>query len=574
MTVLVCGVARAAPKPAADKPETINELGTYKSGKWKYRYERTGRSRRDLAYWGTLYFSGKEVGEAGSINDHYQTPWGKLYWMGREGWWGWHGWNPNPHYGMPMGRLLPRPGLKPAGGKPETTGKPGTYKSGKWEYRLPMSGRPGTRGYASSGSLYYDGKGVPHFGPTFNDHYLTPWGKMYWVGWPRIATGRHGWYLQPVSRTPMGRLLPLPDQEKQLVITERCDGKTVVAVGVQKVLIRLAADATTGHVWTVKRKGTSLDKWGKVRYVRKPGPDAAVGAGRYCEMLFRVGRPGKTTIECRYVRRKERDKKPAKVFTVTVDVQPDPTAQRANGLNNTLGRFFLRLEYHGPRDKRYGSLFLYTKPTKIRAVPAWLNVHISKAQAEGIVDHLALDGFLVTAKDTTGAKIEAPGGPAYTLTMSNRNLVLYEDFGWGLPVLGRLEALGKALDGDAAKAMDKLLVPLRALRKQWQETEVLKQGLKQIEIPRGSVVRYAAAPAGTQFIPGQHLGVRNPIPLQNEGYVLFIDEQPGYDWEHRFQLVFIPKTSGKPHVLFRGSAIPDFRFKKPDGSTITKWQKY
>jgi hypothetical protein len=107
-----------------------------------------------------------------------------------------------------------------------------------------------------------------------------------------------------------------------------------------------------------------------------------------------------------------------------------------------------------------------------------------------------------------------------------------------------------------------------------QKSDSVRRSLKLIDMPKGSVVQYAEAPRGTQFLPGKGLSAAKPTSLPTEGYVLFIDEQPKYDWAHGFQLVFVPKASGKPNVLFRGSAIPDFTFKKPDGSTVTEWKKH
>jgi hypothetical protein len=64
----------------------------------------------------------------------------------------------------------------------------------------------------------------------------------------------------------------------------------------------------------------------------------------------------------------------------------------------------------------------------------------------------------------------------------------------------------------------------------------------------------------------------NVVVLPEEGIVLFNDEQPKYRWEHVFQLVFVPKTTDLPQTLFKGSAIPGFAFKGPDGSDITEWR--
>lgn len=104
--------------------------------------------------------------------------------------------------------------------------------------------------------------------------------------------------------------------------------------------------------------------------------------------------------------------------------------------------------------------------------------------------------------------------------------------------------------------------------------DVVSKALKQITVPKGSVVQYAEVPRGTTFIPGQGMGITSTRSFPDDGYLLFIDEQPEYDWAHGFRLVFVPKTSGKPDVFFRGSPIPDYSFRKPEGSTVTGWRKY
>jgi len=103
--------------------------------------------------------------------------------------------------------------------------------------------------------------------------------------------------------------------------------------------------------------------------------------------------------------------------------------------------------------------------------------------------------------------------------------------------------------------------------------DVVSEGLTQITIPKGSVVQYAEVPSGTELVTAHTMGDKSTT-LQTDGYILFIDEQPKYEWEHSFQLVFVPKISGIPDVLFRGSALPEFDFTKPDGSTVTDWKEY
>jgi hypothetical protein len=106
-----------------------------------------------------------------------------------------------------------------------------------------------------------------------------------------------------------------------------------------------------------------------------------------------------------------------------------------------------------------------------------------------------------------------------------------------------------------------------------EEADLLRKAEKQIQFPRGSRLSYAAIPAGTTFVPGKSMTPTNAILLPEDGFAVYIDEQPTYDWVHTFQLVFVPKRTGTPKPLFHGSAFPSFAFRCSDGSTVTNWQK-
>lgn len=105
------------------------------------------------------------------------------------------------------------------------------------------------------------------------------------------------------------------------------------------------------------------------------------------------------------------------------------------------------------------------------------------------------------------------------------------------------------------------------------EDALLLKATSQVQYAKGSRIQYAAVPAGTVFQQTAIMGSTNATTLEDQGIVLFIDEQPEHDWAHSFQLVFVPKTTGIPQNLFHGSAIPGFSFKQPDGRMITKWKE-
>ncbi|MHC4983272.1 MAG: hypothetical protein ACYTF6_08915, partial [Planctomycetota bacterium] len=97
-----------------------------------------------------------------------------------------------------------------------------------------------------------------------------------------------------------------------------------------------------------------------------------------------------------------------------------------------------------------------------------LAARISEAQARKIIDHLGAEGFLASAKFYDMAAPEYKG-PTYTLRVAYGKGFYEEDLGWGLAMLNRLDGLRAAIDGDAAKAMDKLLAQLERQRKEWEK---------------------------------------------------------------------------------------------------------
>jgi heat shock protein HslJ len=82
----------------------------FTSAPWEYRYSVGCKGTRSEGYFGVLLYNGNEVPVPGSINDHYQTPWGPLYWVGDPGTlFGDHGWMAHPLEREPIGSLLPDP---------------------------------------------------------------------------------------------------------------------------------------------------------------------------------------------------------------------------------------------------------------------------------------------------------------------------------------------------------------------------------------------------------------------------------------------------------------------------------
>ncbi len=86
--------------------------------------------------------------------------------------------------------------------------KPGTYRSGPWEYRLMITS-PGSKSEGSVGMLSFAGKRLEGAAP--GDYYRTPWGVMKWIGDSDRLWGAHGWMRQDAANPPgVGRELSLP----------------------------------------------------------------------------------------------------------------------------------------------------------------------------------------------------------------------------------------------------------------------------------------------------------------------------------------------------------------------------
>ena len=86
--------------------------------------------------------------------------------------------------------------------------RPGTYRSGPWEYRLAITGA-GSKSQGARGELFHAGKRLQ--GVQF-DYYRTPWGNVQWVGDSELPWGDHGWMRCEPGVTG-GRELPEPKAE-------------------------------------------------------------------------------------------------------------------------------------------------------------------------------------------------------------------------------------------------------------------------------------------------------------------------------------------------------------------------
>ena len=157
---------------------------------------------------------------------------------------------------------------------------------------------------------------------------------------------------------------------------------------------------------------------------------------------------------------------------------PSPEARERHAastkvLKENVKTFVLNLRYHGEQRKPFYQLTLSVPQRRadVKAAPFSPFVVIGEKQALKIIDHLLASGFLGRARIWSPYRkakaVPMPKGPTYVLTVSAGGWVFRDDFGWGPPMLVRLDALRAVLDGDAAVKMDLLLGRLSGLRKTW-----------------------------------------------------------------------------------------------------------
>jgi len=147
------------------------------------------------------------------------------------------------------------------------------------------------------------------------------------------------------------------------------------------------------------------------------------------------------------------------------------TTKLATLFKDSAEKFTLNIRYYGEQDKPYYQLTIRVPKVRDQRKPFWPAARVSQAGDRKIIDHLAADGFFDRAMDITRVRMENPTGPAYTLwLLGPKGVQLYEHIGWKTPMLKRLDALARRLDGDASKKMALLLGRLSGHRKVWART--------------------------------------------------------------------------------------------------------
>ena len=160
---------------------------------------------------------------------------------------------------------------------------------------------------------------------------------------------------------------------------------------------------------------------------------------------------------------------PNNVFIALEAPISEKPKKRAEALKADSKNFRLELNYHGEQGKPFYQLIVSVPPVdSYRSKPFHRIMFVKEHEASNIIDHLARDGFLDHAVDLRTSKIPPPTMPGYTAKVVTGDMMLYEDFGWGLPMIHRLDALRDVLPDDGKKEMDLLLGRRSGLRKQWE----------------------------------------------------------------------------------------------------------
>jgi len=205
--------------------------------------------------------------------------------------------------------------------KPIDVRRSGDYSFGKWKYRYQVSGL-GSSKSTIRGRLAFGGKEVPP--AEINDYYRTPWGFMYWVGYPKTPGGKRGWVPTPAAGSRRGQLLTTPDTEaKVLSLTADHKGRTIATVVDKPIVISLAGNPTTGYRWrTDKITGNAVELLARrPTYTAESGRSGQVGSGGTFTFKLKAVKAGKSTITLAYARSASAYGRAARTFTVTFDVK-------------------------------------------------------------------------------------------------------------------------------------------------------------------------------------------------------------------------------------------------------------
>lgn len=327
-----CGTPAPAVGPLPPALD-LTKSSTQTIGRWKFLHLMRGAGSKSERSIGQLYYDGKEVPAGSGINDYYQTPWGALYWVGKNAY-GPSGWMPVRIDPKPQGKALEPPSAGVADlclGEADSGKTVEALPGQKIVIRLP--GNP-TTGYSWFAGKT-EGEAVKLVGEIAYRQDAAPEG-MVGVGGQFAATfeaAKAGQakisleYTRPWEKdTPPIKTFAVTVNVKAgaLALGEADNGKRVEARVGQKITVRLAANASTGFSWSVKSPAGegAVKSCGAVSYAAGDPRSARPGAGGTAEAVFEAVKAGEVKIEMEYRRAWEKDKAPGKTWSVTVVVKP------------------------------------------------------------------------------------------------------------------------------------------------------------------------------------------------------------------------------------------------------------
>ncbi|MBS3820288.1 MAG: hypothetical protein GVY16_02035 [Planctomycetes bacterium] len=158
---------------------------------------------------------------------------------------------------------------------------------------------------------------------------------MVMVGSTRMAGPGFGWTMQAVRKDAIEKVngLDVEFAKPTVLISAGDAGKTRQAQVGELIAIDLKGNPTTGYAWVLDGiDGRAIRQVGSVKFV-KPQAEAdqkrRLGAGGVFHATFQAVEAGTATVSLAYRRPWEKDKEPARTFSVTIDVKPAKKEQAA-----------------------------------------------------------------------------------------------------------------------------------------------------------------------------------------------------------------------------------------------------
>jgi len=105
--LVVAGCGNVGSSASLGQEKLLSKEGTHRMGPWRYEYSVANKGTRSEGHYGKLFYREQELPAPAHINDYYETPWGRIYWVGhRPVLFGNHGWMASPLAREPIGQAL------------------------------------------------------------------------------------------------------------------------------------------------------------------------------------------------------------------------------------------------------------------------------------------------------------------------------------------------------------------------------------------------------------------------------------------------------------------------------------